>query len=222
VRRVVVVVLAVTLASGCSSGVPAISTTSSVTAPSSTTSTTSSAVTTTTSQTTSSTVPASTSTTAAVNGAPAVDMVPAGYDIEDFVPLVENYFAVRNWALEHPSEATEDILATVIEPGSPEMDATMAEIQDLVDQGARYEGLSETFALRETHQATGSSDLGAFSASVGTTIQYSDTLLVTPSESESDTLRRAGWTLEFVEQRAGPWLVESTLRNPFVYKPGAP
>jgi len=222
VRRVVVVVLAVTLASGCSSGVPAISTTSSVTAPSITTSTTSSAVTATTSQTTSSTVPASTSTTAAVNGAPAVDMVPAGYDIEDFVPLVENYFAVRNWALEHPSEATEDILATVIEPGSPEMDATMAEIQDLVDQGARYEGLSETFALVEADFVQGEEDPGTPPTGVSCTIEYGETLRAADDATESDTLRRAGWTIEFVEQPAGIWLVESTLRNPFVYKPGAP
>ncbi|NIA24916.1 MAG: hypothetical protein GWP04_05040 [Gammaproteobacteria bacterium] len=50
-------------------------------------------------------------------------MVPAGYEIEDFIPLVEGYFAVRNWALEHPDQVAEDILATVIEPGGQRRDA---------------------------------------------------------------------------------------------------
>src|SRR5665811_1184084 len=110
--------------------------------------------TTSTTTTATTTTPPSTTTTTRVDGPPNVDMVPAGYEIEDFIPLVEGYFAVRNWALEHPDQVTEDILATVIEVGSVEMRDTLAEIQELLDQDAHYEGLTETFALVDVYPVT--------------------------------------------------------------------
>ena len=143
-RRIVVAMLVVAFAPGCSTDVT--STTTSLPASSTTTS---ALPVTTTARVTTTTTTAPTTTTIPIGGAPIVDMVPAGYDVEDFVPLVQGYFAVRNWALEHPDEVTEEILATVIEPGSAEMQTTMAEIQDLIDQNAYYEGLSETFELVE-------------------------------------------------------------------------
>ena len=147
---------------------------------------------------------------------------PAGYDIEDFVPLVEDYFAVRNWALEHPDEVTEDFLAMVIEPDSAEMRLTLSEIQDLLDQDAHYEGLSETFELIEVHVAAGSGNPGSSPTNLGTTIQFTDTKLITSTQSHQDTLRRAGWTLVLRPQSAGTWLVSTTIRNPFAHKPESP
>jgi len=204
-------------ASGCSGkGAATIPT---VTVASSTTTTV--AVTTTTRAATTTTV-ATTSTMVA--GAPEVDMVPAGYDLEDFVPLVENYFAVRNWALEHPDEVTEEILATVIEPGSAEMQTTMAEIQDLVDQDAHYEGLSETFELVEADFVKATTDPESGKVSVSLTVEYGDTELVS-SEGTSlstDTLRRDAWTLHFLADQTNRWVVESTIRNPTMHAPAQP
>jgi len=217
VRRIVVAMLVVAFAPGCSGkGAATIPT---VTVASSTTTTV--AVTTTTRAATTTTV-ATTSTMVA--GAPEVDMVPAGYDLEDFVPLVENYFAVRNWALEHPDEVTEEILATVIEPGSAEMQTTMAEIQDLVDQDAHYEGLSETFELVEADFVKATTDPESGKVSVSLTVEYGDTELVS-SEGTSlstDTLRRAPWTLDFNESGEASWLVYDVFRNPFDHAPGTP
>ncbi len=208
------------LAAGCSTDAAA-PTTTTPPAPSSTASTTS---TSTIVITTTTTTTATTTTTVVVaSGAPTVDMVPAGDSIDDFIPLVLSYFAVRNWALEHPDEATEAILATVIEPGSPEMKVTLDEIRDLLDHDAHYEGLTETFELRQAFEfaETSRPAEGIFTAL--TTIQYGDTLLVHSDGTEvTDTLRRAGWTLDFQETTNGVWLVGQSFRNPFGYKPGAP
>jgi len=153
-----------------------------------------------------------------------VDMVPAGYDIEDFIPLIEGYFAVRNWALEHPDQVTEDILATVIEPGTVEMRDTLAEIQDLLDQDAHYEGLTETFELVEAHFALGSEDPRSSTTSLATTHQYGNTRLATGASEQfsTDTLRRAAWSLSFTQQPGKDWLATSTLREDPVHAPGSP
>ena len=160
-------------------------------------------------------------TSTATHGASAV--VPAGYAVEDFVPLVENYFAVRNWALEHPDEVTEHLLATVIEPGSAEMQFTLSEIQDLLDQDAHYEGLSETFELLQVFPIAETSNLFEGVNSVGTTIEYGNTALVYGNGAfEGDGLRRAGWTLRFTRQETDTWLVAASLRNLFDHKPSSP
>jgi hypothetical protein len=192
------------------------------TAPIVPTSTTTSAATTTTSHATTTTLAPTTTTLA--DGVPVVDMIPSGTDIEDFVPLVENYFTVRNWALEHPSEATEEILATVIEPGSAEMETTMAEIQDLVDQGAHYEGLTETFVLVSYHLVQVGTDIPAGRVSLGVTVQYGDTSVTSESGEAiaADTLRRAPWTFDLGLSGDGAWLVNSIFRNPFDHAPGTP
>jgi hypothetical protein len=208
--------LVVAFAPGCSTDAASTPTTSAV--PKSSTTTPSVPVTTTARVTTTTTV-APTTTTIPVGGAPIVDMVPAGYDVEDFVPLIENYFAVRNWALEHPDEATQEILATVIEPGSAEMQTTMAEIQDLVDQNAHYEGLSETFELRTYHIAQGSTDPDSGPLSLGLTYRYGDTDVVDSRQAvlADDTLRSLSWTIDFIKDSDGRWRVASTLRNPPIY-----
>ncbi|HDK45515.1 MAG TPA: hypothetical protein ENG94_04465 [Actinobacteria bacterium] len=149
-------------------------------------------------------------------------MVPTGYEIEDFLPLVEGYFAVRNWALEHPDQVTEEILATVIEPGSVEMRDTLAEIQDLLDQDAHYEGLTETFELRDMYIVAETTDVSSGLYSITATIQYGDSSIHLSGGqlASDDTLRRAGWTLDFVRASDGHWRLGSTLRNPFVHAPG--
>jgi len=112
----------------------------------------------------------------------------------------------------------------VIEPGSPEMDATMAEIQDLVDQGARYEGLSETFALVSYHLVQETTDIEGGSLSLGATVQYGDTFLNSSQGSliSTDTLRRAPWTLDFRLVDRALWLAFDGYRNPFDHAPGTP
>ncbi|HDH26600.1 MAG TPA: hypothetical protein ENH00_10490 [Actinobacteria bacterium] len=149
-------------------------------------------------------------------------MVPTGYEIEDFLPLVEGYFAVRNWALEHPDQVTEEILATVIEPGSVEMRDTLAEIQDLLDQDAHYEGLTETFVLVEADFFRGETDPKVTPTDVIITVEYGVSLIVTGQRSvlSSDTLRRAPWTLTFDRNADGSWLIREVLRNPFDHAPG--
>jgi hypothetical protein len=213
--------LVVAFAPGCSTDAASTPTTSAV--PKSSTTTPSVPVTTTARVTTTTTV-APTTTTIPVGGAPIVDMVPAGYDVEDFVPLIENYFAVRNWALEHPDEATQEILATVIEPGSAEMQTTMAEIQDLVDQNAHYEGLSETFRLIETDFVKATTDPPSGKVSVSLTVEYGDTTLLSSRETAigTDTLRRDAWTLHFAVDGVRSWRVGSTLRNPTMHAPEQP
>jgi len=208
------------LAAGCSTDAAA-PTTTTPPAPSSTASTTS---TSTIVITTTTTTTATTTTTVVVaSGAPTVDMVPAGDSIDDFIPLVLSYFAVRNWALEHPDEATEAILATVIEPGSPEMKVTLDEIRDLLDHDAHYEGLTETFELVEADFAAGEQNPKQSPTVVSNTIEYGDTVMSRGSDgSQTDTLRRAGWSLQFRVQPSGAWLVSKVFRNPFVYKPGTP
>jgi len=221
VRRIVVAMLVVAFAPGCSTDAASTPTTSAV--PTSNTTTSSVPVTTTARVTTTATV-APTTTTIPVGGAPIVDMVPAGYDVEDFVPLIENYFAVRNWALEHPDEATQEILATVIEPGSAEMQTTMAEIQDLVDQDAHYEGLSETFELVSYHTVRETTDIEGGFLSLGVTVQYGDTSLDSSQGSKlsTDTLRRDAWTLHFLADESNRWVVESSIRNPTMHAPAQP
>lgn len=185
-------------------------------------STTSSLTTTSTATTSTTTTPPSTTTTTRVDGPPVVDMVPAGYDIEDFIPLVEGYFAVRNWALEHPDQVTEEILATVIQPGSVEMRDTLAEIQDLLDQDAHYEGLTETFVLVTAYEVTETTDTKAGKYSAAMTLEYGDTSLASSSDEviATDTLRRDAWTLHFARQDNGQWVVTSILRNPTMHAPG--
>jgi hypothetical protein len=192
-----------------------------------TTTTTAPIVTTTTSATSASpsttATTAATTTTTAASGAPVVDMVPAGFEIEDFVPLVENYFAVRNWALEHPDEVTEEILATVIEPGSVEMRDTLAEIQDLLDQDAHYEGLGETFELRAYHLVAENSNVDNGNAHIAITYRYGDTALVGSGQQRlaSDSLRALAWTAYFSRTTGQRWIVSATLRNPAMY-PASP
>lgn len=210
--------LMVLLAAACSTG--GVTTTSVAPGTSTTTTpaTTVPASTTTASSTT--TTPATTTTTTG-DDPPVVDMVPAGFDIEGFIPLVEGYFAVRNWALEHPDLATEEILATVIEPGSVEMRDTLDEIGALVEQGARYEGLTETFELREARLLAEHTDVGEGVAEVSTSRRYGNTARVTSGgSSEEDSLRALAWTLEFVAQPDGTWLVASSLRNEPIYPGG--
>jgi len=211
--------LVVAFAPGCSTDVT--STTTSLPASSTTTS---ALPVTTTARVTTTTTTAPTTTTIPIGGAPIVDMVPAGYDVEDFVPLVQGYFAVRNWALEHPDEVTEEILATVIEPGSAEMQTTMAEIQDLIDQNAYYEGLSETFELISHHAVQETTNIPEGLASLGVTVQYGDTSLVSSQEVliSTDTLRRAPWTLDLQSTKGGDWLVCDVFRNPFDHAPSTP
>ena len=213
-RRLVLTLLV--FAYGCSTNAAPSGPT--ITAAQSTT-TTPTAPTTTTTRGTTTAAGAATST--AAHG-PSADE-PAGYDIEDFVPLVEDYFAVRNWALEHPDEVTEDFLAMVIEPDSAEMRLTLSEIQDLLDQDAHYEGLSETFELLQIFPIAETSSVSEGINSVGTTIEYADTDLVYGNGTfEGDSLRRAGWTLRFTRQSTDAWLVAASLRNPFDHKPGSP
>jgi len=219
VRRVTCVV-ALMLAAGCSTDAAA-PTTTTPPAPSSTASTTS---TSTIVITTTTTTTATTTTTVVVaSGAPTVDMVPAGDSIDDFIPLVLSYFAVRNWALEHPDEATETILATVIEPGSPEMKVTLDEIRDLLDHDAHYEGLTETFELFRAFTDSQFTDVKGGTYAVLTTIQYGDSSIVSQNATlSSNTLRRAGWTIDLGLQSSGEWLIVDVFRNPFEPPPSTP
>jgi hypothetical protein len=220
VRRMAVAALALSLGTGCTTGG------ASTTSPVAGTTTTASPTTTTTVTTT---VPATTMSTTTTGvprtvtgGPPAVDMVPAGYDIEGFVPLVLHYFAVRNWALEHPDQATEEILATVIEPDSVEMRDTLAEIRDLVDQDAHYEGLSETFKLRTSHIVSDATSIEERFASVAVTYRYGNTAIVDRrgAATSSDSLRSLSWTIRFAGSPGNPWRAESDLRNLPVYPGG--
>ncbi|GBD84314.1 hypothetical protein BMS3Abin02_00704 [bacterium BMS3Abin02] len=177
-------------------------------------------ITTTTTPTT--TAPSPSTTPAPADGPPSVDMVPTGYEIEDFLPLVEGYFAVRNWALEHPDQVTEEILATVIEPGSVEMRDTLAEIQDLLDQDAHYEGLTETFVLREARFAYETSQPRDGTVQLSVTTRYGSTDLLGNSDLVlmTDSLRALVWTIEFIVGSDEAWRVSATLRNEPIYPKG--
>ena len=207
-RRIAVAALAVSLGTACA-GIP-----STTGAPRSTLATASSITTTT------PTINATGRTTTAIatiDEPPAVDMVPTGSATEDLVPLVQHYFAVRNWVLEHPGEATEELLASAIEPGSVEMRDTMAEIQSLLDEDAHYEGLTETFELRSFHlirETTSDERL-----SIGVTFRFGHTTTTDSRDTvlAGDTLRSLTWTLVFVCDPEDRWRVGSTLRNAPVY-----
>ncbi|NIA24915.1 MAG: hypothetical protein GWP04_05035 [Gammaproteobacteria bacterium] len=101
---------------------------------------------------------------------------------------------------------------------------TLAEIQDLLDQDAHYEGLTETFVLVEADFARTEIDPGAPPTDVSITVEYGGSRVVTGQTSVliSDTLRRAPWTLTFDLADNGSWLISEVLRNPFDHAPASP